>query len=88
MRAMPVVAATNVVWRSAGDPGEQRTLAALRPTVWKALTLRLSTVRRWHAIARQRRQLRALASDEGFLADIGISYVDALQEANKPFWKR
>lgn len=47
----------------------------------------LATVRRWRDLARQRRRLRVLASDPDLLGDIGISRVDALQEAGKPFWK-
>ncbi len=35
-------------------------------------------------VARQRRQLLAL--DERTLKDVGISRIDALQEANRSFW--
>ena len=47
----------------------------------------LLTLWRWGERARQRRRLRALANDADFLGDIGISRVDALQEAGKPFWR-
>ena len=41
-------------------------------------------IRRWRSLARQRRDLARL-SDE-MLKDIGISRVDALREAKRPFW--
>jgi uncharacterized protein YjiS (DUF1127 family) len=40
--------------------------------------------RLFSARARQRRQLRELTDSQ--LKDIGVSRVDALQEARKPFW--
>lgn len=36
---------------------------------------------------RQRRLLLALANDASFLKDVGLSRVDALHEAEKPFWR-
>lgn len=45
----------------------------------------LSLLCRYHAVAGQRRALRLLTDAE--LKDIGISRVDALQEASKPFWR-
>lgn len=45
------------------------------------------TVRRWQAVAKQRRELGLLAEDPDFLDDIGVSQGDAMMEANKPFWK-
>ena len=44
----------------------------------------VSRVRRWHRLARQRRALAQL-SDQ-ILKDIGLSRVDALREAARPFW--
>jgi len=41
-------------------------------------------LRRWRALASQRQQLAQL-SDE-MLKDIGLSRVDALREAKRPFW--
>ena len=38
----------------------------------------------WHELARQRRALAAL--DDHMLKDIGLSRVDARQEADRPFW--
>ena len=38
----------------------------------------------WHARARQRRQLADLEPHQ--LADVGLARVDALAEAQKPFW--
>jgi uncharacterized protein YjiS (DUF1127 family) len=42
-------------------------------------------VKRYYSVARQRNALRELTDEQ--LKDIGISRVDALREANKPFWK-
>jgi uncharacterized protein YjiS (DUF1127 family) len=49
-----------------------------------------STVGRWFARSRQRRALRGIAerSDFHLLKDIGVSQEEALQEADKPFWRR
>lgn len=44
----------------------------------------LSRIRRWSELSRQRRELARL-SDE-MLKDIGISRIDALREAKRPFW--
>ncbi|MBA4727592.1 MAG: DUF1127 domain-containing protein [Pseudomonas sp.] len=43
-----------------------------------------SKTRRWHELARQRRQLASL-SDE-MLKDIGRSRADIEWEASRPFW--
>lgn len=45
----------------------------------------LRRVARWHLNWRTRRQLACLPGY--MLKDIGVSRVDAEQEANKPFWK-
>ena len=47
----------------------------------------LDKVSHWAAVSRQRRQLAALSTDASFLSDVGLSRSDALQEANKPFWR-
>jgi uncharacterized protein YjiS (DUF1127 family) len=39
----------------------------------------------WNERARQRRQLARL--DDRLLGDLGLSRVDAEQEARKPFWR-
>lgn len=45
----------------------------------------LVRARKYYQRAKQRRALREL--DYHQLKDIGLSRIDALQEANKPFWK-
>jgi len=45
----------------------------------------LGLLTRFHAVAAQRRALSRLTDDQ--LKDIGLSRVDALREASKPFWK-
>ena len=42
-------------------------------------------VLRWQERARGRRELQAL--DERMLKDIGLNRIDALREADKPFWR-
>ncbi len=44
----------------------------------------VTTLLRWQELARQRRALLRL--DDSMLKDIGISRVDALREADRPFW--
>ncbi len=41
-------------------------------------------IRRWHQLAKERRQLAML--DDAALKDIGLSRADALQESERPFW--
>lgn len=41
-------------------------------------------IRRWHQLARQRRQLAALS--DAALKDIGYSRADIWQESNRSFW--
>lgn len=48
------------------------------------LTNAFGRIFRWRNLARQRRELARL-SDE-MLKDIGVSRVDALREAKRPFW--
>lgn len=45
--------------------------------VWRRL-------RRWQALARERRQLAML--DEAALKDLGLSRADAVRESERPFW--
>jgi uncharacterized protein YjiS (DUF1127 family) len=50
-----------------------------------ALASAVDTLLVWHDRARQRRALRAIGDD--MLHDIGVSRIDALNEARKPFWR-
>ncbi len=45
----------------------------------------LRKIKLWHSRARQRRHLAQLPPE--MLKDIGVTRVDALNEANKPFWR-
>jgi uncharacterized protein YjiS (DUF1127 family) len=44
----------------------------------------LARYRRWQVLAKQRRELARLS--DHMLKDIGLSRVDALREARRPFW--
>ena len=44
----------------------------------------VTTLLRWHELARQRRALLRL--DDTMLKDIGLTRTDALREADRPFW--
>jgi uncharacterized protein YjiS (DUF1127 family) len=47
-------------------------------------------LRRWLALwarRRERRELRDLAEDPHLLNDLGLTREQALEEANKPFWR-
>jgi uncharacterized protein YjiS (DUF1127 family) len=44
-------------------------------------------LRRLRARQRSRRELRALADDPHLLKDIGVTRLEALEEADKPFWR-
>jgi uncharacterized protein YjiS (DUF1127 family) len=44
----------------------------------------VTTLLRWHELARQRRELMRL--DDTMLKDIGLTRADALREAERPFW--
>ncbi len=50
-----------------------------------SLSVALQTMRAWRARQRERRQLLGLG--DGAPKDIGLSRVDAWQEATKPFWR-
>ncbi len=65
--------------------------SGLRPTVgfggivrW-AVTRTIGLVLTWQQRARERRQLASM--DEFGLKDIGLTRVDVLREADKPFWQ-
>lgn len=63
--------------------GKVQAARTLKRDIGRAIT----TVRRWRATAKQRRELALLVEDTDFLKDIGVSQGDAIIEANKPFWK-
>ena len=56
---------------------------------WHWISIRfdrlLRLLERYHAVARQRHALSELTDHQ--LKDIGITRVDAIREASKPFWK-
>jgi uncharacterized protein YjiS (DUF1127 family) len=49
-----------------------------------ALSWGILTLLRWQELARQRRALAALS--DHMLKDLGLTRVDALREAGRPFW--
>lgn len=53
--------------------------------VGRFFTMLLTKVVDWQERAEQRHHLAGM--DERMRKDIGISYADALREADKPFWK-
>jgi uncharacterized protein YjiS (DUF1127 family) len=42
----------------------------------------------WVQRSRERKALAELVNDDHLLNDIGVSRLDALHEAAKPFWRR
>jgi uncharacterized protein YjiS (DUF1127 family) len=63
--------------------GQWLVTAAWRPLkVWPVIMLR--QLRRWAALARERRQLAMLS--DGALKDLGLSRADIYQETERPFW--
>jgi uncharacterized protein YjiS (DUF1127 family) len=54
---------------------------SLLPALWRFTTV----IREWRRRARSRRELLAL--DDRVLKDIGITRLDALYDATKPFWR-
>ena len=58
-------------------PRQAVSLGALARALWRRL-------KRWHELARQRRQLAALS--DAALKDLGLSRADALQEVDRPVW--
>ena len=48
----------------------------------------LSPLKVWVQRRRERNELAELVNDDHLLNDIGVSRLDALHEAAKPFWRR
>ena len=48
----------------------------------------LSRLMVWVQRSRERKALAELVNDDHLLNDIGVSRLDALHEAAKPFWRR
>jgi len=62
--------------------------ARLHQINWgRALALRWRALGRRWARQRQRAALRALAEDPHLLRDLGLTRQQALDEADKPFWR-
>ena len=47
----------------------------------------LSNLRTWHVQQRHRSRQLLACMDARALRDIGLTYADAEEEANKPFWR-
>ena len=47
----------------------------------------LSLLKVWVRRSRERKDLAELLNDDRLLNDIGVSRLDALREATKPFWR-
>ncbi|NQD95155.1 DUF1127 domain-containing protein [Pseudomonas sp. CrR25] len=60
-----------------GLPRSAGSLSALGKAFWRQL-------KRWYELTEQRRRLATLS--DAALKDIGLSRVDVLQEAERPFW--
>ena len=70
------------------DPLRERRILTPHAARHRAIRAMLSAVlmlEGWMERSRQRRQLAALTDLQ--LRDIGVSRIDALREAEKPFWK-
>ena len=59
--------------------------ANLKPRLLDLLKMLVSRVRHYRKVAYQRKMLAQMS--DHMLKDIGITRADALNEANKPFWK-
>jgi uncharacterized protein YjiS (DUF1127 family) len=59
---------------------QQLNFGTLLAIGWRAL-------RRQFARRRQREALRAIADDPHLLGDLGLTQQQALEEADKPFWR-
>jgi uncharacterized protein YjiS (DUF1127 family) len=66
-----------------GRPHFGRRGSLVQQLAWRA-DRAVTTLLRWHELARQRRALLRL--DDHMLKDIGLSRADALREADRPFW--
>jgi uncharacterized protein YjiS (DUF1127 family) len=65
-----------------------RPAARLNQLTWgTALSVRWRALRRQWAQRRQREALRAIADDPHLLRDLGLTRQQALEEADKPFWR-
>ena len=65
-----------------------RPAARLNQLTWEtALSVRWRALRRQWAQRRQREALRAIADDPHLLRDLGLTRQQALEEADKPFWR-
>ena len=65
-----------------------RPAARLNQLIWgTALTVRWRALCRQWAQRRQREALRAIADDPHLLRDLGLTRQQALEEADKPFWR-
>jgi uncharacterized protein YjiS (DUF1127 family) len=73
--------------RSFQDPRDR---SPTRSPLWRLIAGGRSTLAQWVQRPRQRRALREIAEQNDFhlLKDIGVSQEEALQEAEKPFWRR
>ena len=60
---------------------EARVASEERVAWWRRAWRR---IRRWHQLARQRRQLASLS--DAALKDIGYGRADIWMESNRPFW--
>jgi uncharacterized protein YjiS (DUF1127 family) len=64
-----------------------RPAARLNQLIWGIVLARWRAHRRHWARRRQREALRALADDAHLLRDLGLTREQALEEADKPFWR-
>lgn len=58
---------------------------SLRQRLGHGFTRVLTRLAEWHERAEQRQHLAGM--DERMRKDIGITYADAVREAEKPFWR-
>ena len=65
-----------------------RPAARLNQLIWgTVLAARWRAHRRHWAMHREREALRALADDAHLLRDLGLTREQALEQADKPFWR-
>jgi uncharacterized protein YjiS (DUF1127 family) len=65
-----------------------RPAARLNQLIWGTLlAVRWRALRRRWARRRQREALRELADDPHLLRDLGLTRQQALEQADKPFWR-
>ena len=63
----------------------RKTTTGSRPAALRILAAAWRRLQAWRQTRGERLQLLALSDRE--LRDIGITRVDAIREANKPFWR-